>query len=108
MAQLLERVDTVELLSNLYKNVRMAADSISAILPHVEDERLMSDLTVELSCFEEYAHRALRELEARDASPTASPTTAPRGSAEVPSNAMPKNTTSASSCPTADAVSTPT
>ena len=64
MAQLMERVNTVELLANLYQNVRMAADSISAILPHVEDERLMSDLTVELSCFEEYARRALHELEA--------------------------------------------
>ena len=69
MAQLMERVDTVELLSGLYKNVRMAEDSISAILPHVEDERLMSDLTVELSCFEEYARRALHELKARDAGP---------------------------------------
>ena len=73
MAQLMERVNTVELLANLYQNVRMAADSISAILPHVEDERLMSDLTVELSCFEEYARRALHELEARDAEPKEKP-----------------------------------
>ena len=69
MAQLIERVDTVEILSSLYKNVRMAADSISAILPHVEDERMMGDLTVELSCFEEYARRALKELEKRGAQP---------------------------------------
>ena len=73
MAQLLERVSTVGLLSALHKNVRMAADSISAILPHVEDERLMSDLTVELSCFEEYARRALHELRARDAEPKEEP-----------------------------------
>ena len=73
MAQLLERVSTVGLLSALHKNVRMAADSISAILPHVEDERLMSDLTVELSCFEEYARRALHELRVRDAEPKEEP-----------------------------------
>ena len=73
MAQLLERVNTVELLEKLYQNVRMAADSISAILPHVEDERLLSDLTVELSCFEEYARRALHELKARDAEPKEKP-----------------------------------
>lgn len=69
MAQLLERVDTAEVLSALYKNVRMAADSISSILPHVENEQMMSDLTVELSCFEEYASRAAKELDAEGVTP---------------------------------------
>lgn len=53
---------TAELLGNVYKNVKMAGDSILNLMPKVKDERLKSDMTVQLSAFEAFASRAVKLL----------------------------------------------
>ena len=63
MSQTLEKVGNAELLDAIYKNVKMASDSITSLLPHVENEKMQSDLVAQLSCFEEYAARAAKYLE---------------------------------------------
>lgn len=51
-----------ELLDAVYKNVKMAGDSIINLMPKVKDEKLKSDLTVQLSTFEAFASRAVKLL----------------------------------------------
>lgn len=50
---------TAEMLEKLYKNVKMGADSITALLPKIESEdaKFKSDLTMQLSGYEELATR---------------------------------------------------
>jgi hypothetical protein len=50
---------TVELLERLYKNIRMGADSIMALLPKLDKEAtgLRSDLTVQLDGYEKFSSR---------------------------------------------------
>jgi uncharacterized protein YbjQ (UPF0145 family) len=54
------RADT---LACIYENVKMGADSIVNLLPKVEDTRLKSDMSVQLSGYEEFAARARKELQ---------------------------------------------
>ena len=54
------RADT---LACIYENVKMGADSIINLLPKVEDSRLKSDMSVQLSGYEEFANRARKELQ---------------------------------------------
>lgn len=61
---------TSELLEDVYRNVRMSADSLLDLLPHVRDEKLKSDLTVQLSVYEAFSSRAVKEMEKSDATPT--------------------------------------
>ena len=53
---------TSELIQAVYKNVKMAGDSILNLMPHVKDEKLKSDMTVQLSAFEAFASRAAKLL----------------------------------------------
>ena len=53
------RADT---LACIYENVKMGADSIINLLPKVEDSRLKSDMSVQLSGYEKFATRARNEL----------------------------------------------
>jgi hypothetical protein len=53
------RADTLEC---IYENVKMGADSIINLLPKVEDSRLKSDMSVQLSGYEKFATRARNEL----------------------------------------------
>ena len=53
---------TAELTKAVYKNVKMAGDSILDLMPRVKDERLKSDMTVQLSAFEAFASRAAKML----------------------------------------------
>lgn len=53
------RADT---LACIYENVKMGADSIINLLPKVEDSRLKSDMSVQLSGYEKFATQARNEL----------------------------------------------
>ena len=53
---------TEDVLKAVFKNVKMASDSILNIMPKVEDEKFKSDLTVTLSAFEAFASRATKLL----------------------------------------------
>lgn len=53
---------TAELLEAVYKNVKMASDSILTLMPKVKDERLKQDMTTQLSVFDAYASRAAKLL----------------------------------------------
>ncbi len=55
-------VTEAELLLAVYKNVKMAGDSIINLMPKVKDEKLKSDMTVQLSTFEAFASRAAKLL----------------------------------------------
>ncbi len=62
MAEALKTKQTEILLQAVYKNVKMASDSILNLMPHVKDEKLKSDLTVQLSAYEAFASRAAKLL----------------------------------------------
>jgi uncharacterized protein YjgD (DUF1641 family) len=53
---------TAALLQSVYKNVKMASDSILTLMPKVQDARLKSELTVKLSAYEAFASRAAKLL----------------------------------------------
>ena len=59
-----------KLLKDIYQNVRMSADSLLDLLPHVQDEKLKSDLTVQISVYEAFSSRAVKEMENISVSPT--------------------------------------
>ena len=62
MAQAVKSKQTAELLTAVYKNVKMAGDSILNLMPKVKDEKLKSDMTVQLSKFEGFASQAAKLL----------------------------------------------
>ena len=51
-----------ELLEGVHRNVRMCADSLLDLLPHVRDEKLKSDLTVQISVYEAFSSRTVKEM----------------------------------------------
>ena len=53
---------TEQLLQATYKNVKMAGDSILNVMPKVYDERMKSDMTVQLSQYEKFASEASKLL----------------------------------------------
>ncbi len=55
--------DTVELLQNVYKNVKMASNSILTLMPKVTNADFKSDLTVQLSAYDAFASRTAKLLE---------------------------------------------
>ena len=59
-----------KLLKDIYQNVRMSADSLLDLLPHVQDEKLKSDLTVQISVYESFSARAVKEMENISVTPT--------------------------------------
>ena len=60
---------TADVLQAVYKNVKMAGDSILNLMPKVKDEKLKSDMTVQLSTFEAFASRAAKLLGEEGAKP---------------------------------------
>lgn len=67
MPELKEKKETSEeyFLSQIYKNVKMGADSIINLLPSVKDDSLRSMMTMQLDGYEKYAARAAKALEER-------------------------------------------
>ncbi len=62
MPEAVKTKQTAMLLQAIYKNVKMASDSILTIMPKVKDPRMKNDLTVKLSVYEAYASRAAKLL----------------------------------------------
>ena len=58
----LTKTKTVSLLKAVYKNVKMATESLIDLMPRVKDEKLKSEMTVELSTYEAFASRAAKLL----------------------------------------------
>ena len=53
---------SADLLREVYRNVKMAGDSIINLMPKVKDEKLKSDMTIQLSVYEAFASRAAKLL----------------------------------------------
>ena len=70
MAEALKTQQTAHLLQAVYKNVKMASDSILNLMPKVQDEKLKSDMTVQLSAYEAFASRAAKLLAEEGVKPT--------------------------------------
>lgn len=51
-----------ELISEVYRNVRMSEDSLLNLMPKVTDEKLKNDLTVQISTYAAFASRAAKQL----------------------------------------------
>lgn len=51
-----------EMLSHLYKNVKMGSESITSLLPKVNNDKMLSDLTTQLVGYESFATRASEML----------------------------------------------
>ena len=58
-------VEEASFFAEIYKNVKMGADSIINLLPHVKDDGLRSLMTRQLDGYEKYAARAAQALHAR-------------------------------------------
>ena len=69
MAETVQTKTSGALLGAVYKNVKMAGDSILNLMPKVKDERLKSDMTVQLSAFEAFASRTVKLLADEGESP---------------------------------------
>ena len=54
--------DASALLSEVYRNVRMAEDSIINLMPKVTEERLKNELTVQISVYSAFSSRAAKQL----------------------------------------------
>ena len=54
--------DASALLSEVYRNVRMAEESIIDLMPKVTEERLKSMLTVQISVYSAFSSRAAKQL----------------------------------------------
>lgn len=63
------RASTREVLDRIYKNARMGSTSLIDIMSKVKDDRLRSDLTVQLTGYEDYASKAASLLEADGVTP---------------------------------------
>lgn len=53
---------TADLLQAVYKNVKMASDSILNVMPKVKNEKLKHEMTVQLSAFDAFASRTAKLL----------------------------------------------
>ena len=58
-----------EILQAIYKNVKMAEESIITLMPKVQDPDLKRDMTVQLSTFEAFASRTSKLLGREGAKP---------------------------------------
>ena len=69
MSETMKTKQTADVLTAVYKNVKMASDSILTLMPKVKDENLKSDMTVQLSAFDAFASRAAKLLGEEGAKP---------------------------------------
>ena len=53
---------SADLLREVFRNVKMAGDSIIDLMPKVKDEKFKSDITVQLSVYEAFASRTAKML----------------------------------------------
>ena len=67
MQETKEAIREEDFLGEIYKNVKMGADSIINLLPKVKHDGMRSAMTMQLDGYERYAARAQKELEARGA-----------------------------------------
>ena len=58
------------LLQEVFRNVRMASDSLLNILPKVHDDAFRSELTVQISAYEAFASRTVKLMEQEGVKPT--------------------------------------
>lgn len=61
--------DTSALLSEIYRNVRMAEDSIIDLMPKVTEEKLKNELTIQISVYSAFSSRAAKLLAEVGATP---------------------------------------
>lgn len=54
--------DASALVSEIYRNVRMAEDSIINLMPRVTEEKLKNELTVQISVYSAFSSRAAKLL----------------------------------------------
>lgn len=69
MAQVAMHTATAELLNAIYKNVKMASESLLTLMPKVKDEKLKNDMTVQLSVYDGFASRAAKLIAEEGAKP---------------------------------------
>lgn len=62
VTQAVKSQKTAEVLKAIYKNVKMAGDSLIDLMPKVQDEKLKSAMTIQLSTYEAFASRAAKLL----------------------------------------------
>lgn len=63
------KTPTAELLVGIYKNVKMASDTLLDLMPRVKDEKLKNDMTVQISVYEGFASRAAKLMAEAGARP---------------------------------------
>lgn len=63
------KTPTAELLVGIYKNVKMASDTLLDLMPRVKDEKLKNDMTVQISVYEGFASRAAKLMAETGARP---------------------------------------
>ena len=51
------KTPTADLLTRLFKNVRMGSESLLALMPKVQDVKLKSDLTLQLNGYEDFSEK---------------------------------------------------
>ena len=56
---------TVELLAEMYRNVKMGTDSLAAMVPKIRDRDLMSAVTAQLEQYAEFTNRTGKLLRRR-------------------------------------------
>lgn len=61
--------ETADLVGEVYRNVKMAEESIMDLMPKVKDDALKSALTVQLSVYSGFAARAAKLLDDEGAKP---------------------------------------
>ena len=61
--------ETADLVGEVYRNVKMAEESILDLMPKVKDENLKSALTAQLSVYSGFASRAAKLLDDEGATP---------------------------------------
>jgi hypothetical protein len=60
---------TVELLAEMYRNVKMGSDSLAAVVPKIRDKGLMSAVTAQLEQYADFTDRTAKLLKRRAARP---------------------------------------
>ena len=69
MTETASKNKTEVLLQTVHKNITASVDAIMNLMPKVKDERLKSDMTVQLSVFEAFASRTAKLLAEAGAEP---------------------------------------
>ena len=69
MTETASKNKTAELLQAVHKNVTASVDAIMNLMPKVKDEKLKSDMTVQISVFEAFASRTAKLLAEENVKP---------------------------------------